>query len=266
MTGNDTQQYWDDRSTWVFDYRGECFYTMTPISYYYVRRTEVLQHLARVLASRPAPARVLDYGCGDGVYLHYLAQRHAAAYFGCDISRGFITRAAQRCSAQATLAVMTPGCIPFSGSFDLVYCVAVLAHITDETLLANALRDMRAHLAPTGMVVLCEATAWWRRTGRTWTRRTTADYARLLYQCGLRVCDQHRFAYPLFFWYEHTLLPLLAYLCFRGTREQRMLAANRCRRLTMLNDGIMRVARHVRVPWLTPTHTTIITATPLLQP
>lgn len=252
--------YWDVRSAAAFEYRGERFYTITPVTCYCERRRRIMDALQRLLATLPPQTRILDYGCGDGAYLRMLARSASAALFGCDICAGFVARARDACGGSATVALMQPGRIPFETTFDCIYSVAVLAHILDDAALCSALRDVRAHLSPQGVFFMAEATAWWRRTGKTWTRRTPADYTRLLRQCGLRVVARHTWGLPLFFYYEHLVLAMVRTLAFRGTREERMLAMNRNRVVCRCNDAVMRLARHGDLPLLIPTHTTWLTA------
>ncbi len=258
MTG--TTHYWDTRSTAAYEYHGELFYTITPIAYYYERRRRIVEQLVRAITHLPHTARILDYGCGDGAYLRMLQHQRPASYFGCDISEGFINRAHDECSADVRLSVMQAAQIPFDTTFECIYCSAVLAHILDDNMLAAALRDLRAHLASGGVFYMAEATAWWRRNGPTWTRRTPSDYCRMITDAGFRVIARRTLAYPLFFYYDALLLPLVRVMAFRGTREERMLQVNRSAVMRACNGAIMSMARHLCVPWLTPTHTTLITA------
>lgn len=87
---------------------------------------------------RPGPgSRVLEVGCGTGIYLQALAQRAGCIAYGLDTSMGMLARARQH-----TGQAFRPGHVtwlqgkaerlPFSGStLDLVLSVDVVHHLTD---------------------------------------------------------------------------------------------------------------------------------------
>jgi 2-polyprenyl-3-methyl-5-hydroxy-6-metoxy-1,4-benzoquinol methylase len=77
--------------------------------------------------------RVLDYGCGDGVFAAALAL-HGARVVGYDISPAAISQAAH-------FQALTPGMEataiePAEGGFELVFCTEVLEHAEDDRAFA----------------------------------------------------------------------------------------------------------------------------------
>ena len=64
-------EYWDRRGELRVKYRGEWFYTITPLPYYFQRRALVLKLLKQAL-ERKNIQRICDYGCGDGYYAEHL--------------------------------------------------------------------------------------------------------------------------------------------------------------------------------------------------
>jgi len=59
---NSEANYWNSRGSNFFKYKGEYFYTITPIPHYYKRRKLLLNLIGERLRDKNA---VLDYGCGD---------------------------------------------------------------------------------------------------------------------------------------------------------------------------------------------------------
>jgi 2-polyprenyl-3-methyl-5-hydroxy-6-metoxy-1,4-benzoquinol methylase len=72
LAGNmtDSEYYWNMRADNSYKYKGECFYTLTPIPYYYSRRRILLKLLGREI-KKINKGKILDFGCGDGFYLKY---------------------------------------------------------------------------------------------------------------------------------------------------------------------------------------------------
>jgi len=82
--------------------------------------------------------RVLDYGCGDGIFALALA-RAGAEVVGYDISAAAIAQA-RRFADQAAAAAFTTE-EPPAGGFDLVFCTEVLEHVPDDHLFAARVLD-----------------------------------------------------------------------------------------------------------------------------
>jgi 2-polyprenyl-3-methyl-5-hydroxy-6-metoxy-1,4-benzoquinol methylase len=119
------------------------------------------EHVRRRLLSRKISAmldnlgttqqlRGLDLGCGHGWYAGELA-RHGFRMSGIDLSRGQVAQAQAYCQEQGVdveLSTYDGKHIPYDdASFDFVYCINVLHHVTaphdQEALLREALRVLR---------------------------------------------------------------------------------------------------------------------------
>ncbi len=114
----------------------------------------VVEHYAgkRVafLRSLVPSGKGLDVGCGTGV----LAERLAAAGLemtGCDPSAGMLAHV-----GEAVETVVASGTdLPFAdGSFDLVYCVAVMHHVAEAGAVRATLGEMVRVCRPGGRVVI----------------------------------------------------------------------------------------------------------------
>jgi 2-polyprenyl-3-methyl-5-hydroxy-6-metoxy-1,4-benzoquinol methylase len=121
--------------------------------------------LAQVLHARlPAPARLLDAGCGNGRFARALAQQGVAgAYTGLDGDERLLALAAAQNTdlpgltchfAQTDLA--QPGWIAAAGAapYDAVACLAVLHHFPGHDLRRRILTEMASLLAPGGLLAL----------------------------------------------------------------------------------------------------------------
>lgn len=89
--------------------------------------------------------RVLDAGCGNGLYLRALRERQTDAV-GCDLSLGMLRRV-----AHPTLVSANVTALPFlDGAFDVVFAAHLLDLVPDRR---PAVRELRRGLAPGGTCV-----------------------------------------------------------------------------------------------------------------
>jgi SAM-dependent methyltransferase len=108
--------------------------------------------------------RVLEVGCGPGIFLPLLANAvgEGGAVIGIDHAPEFVARARERVAGLGLGSVVTVEVadayrLPFAaGSFDAAHCERVLMHLADP---AAALREMARVVKPGGRVVAVE-TDW----------------------------------------------------------------------------------------------------------
>lgn len=116
-----------------------------PAPRYILRRDRLLRHLKNT-----APCRVLDIGCGPGVFLAELAARGFEAY-GVDRSEWALDLG-RRFSLAGRPVVLRQELDPeWVGTFDLLFSFEVIEHIEDDK---DALREWRPYLAPGGRMIL----------------------------------------------------------------------------------------------------------------
>jgi ubiquinone/menaquinone biosynthesis C-methylase UbiE len=98
------------------------------------------------------PARILDYGCGEGRYVRELmATFPSANVTGCDISDTAIG-IARRSIPEATFIAMDDETADLADeSFDLVISIEVLEHVQD---IAKSVRELSRLLRPGGRVLV----------------------------------------------------------------------------------------------------------------
>ena len=97
------------------------------------------------LAGLSAGTRVLDAGCGNGVYLRALRARRTRAV-GCDRSPGMLRAAAFPALVNADVVALPVR----DASFDIVLAPHMLYHVPDR---AQAIRELRRVLVPGGRLV-----------------------------------------------------------------------------------------------------------------
>jgi len=100
--------------------------------------------------------RLLDLGCGAGLFLGWLAPRMQAEYHGLDLSFNSL-KSIQAENSKLGLTVGDAELLPYQdASFDRVSCNGAAHHLLD---LRSALRELYRVLVPGGILVMYEPTA-----------------------------------------------------------------------------------------------------------
>jgi SAM-dependent methyltransferase len=118
--------------------------------------------LAHMLAGTPAPALILDVGCGDGFATGVAVQRNRAHRFvGLDWSAASLTLASRR-GLTLLRAELDTGLPVRSGSVDVVIMSEVIEHLVDTD---SAIEEARRVLKPGGSLLLStpNLAAWYNR-------------------------------------------------------------------------------------------------------
>jgi len=111
--------------------------------------------VAEALDLKPG-IRLLDLGCGAGLFLGWLAQYRQAEYYGIDLSLNS-AQSARQLSSRLNIAVGDAEILPYKdGSFDRISCNGAGHHLLD---LHSALCEVYRILAPGGILVMYEPTA-----------------------------------------------------------------------------------------------------------
>lgn len=155
----------------------------------------------------------MDFGCGDGFYSMYLSGLFKNfQFFGCDLSQEFINYASKKAQEKSMNCIFKQGesTIPFESKFDIIFCIAVLAHIPPEQL-KGIVKQFRQKSCKGAKVILFEQTALIAREGSTWARRTEGYYERLFDTNGFKLLRKELISFPFF-----TLASKYARLPFLG--------------------------------------------------
>ena len=121
---------------------------------YRVERARLVAERIISLAGSCAGGRVLDFGCGTGLLGFHFAGAAESIFFA-DTSAGMLEQVSQKARernlAKAyTLLLEDKG---LEGEYDLIVSLMALHHIPDHE---GAIRDLAVHLAPGGMLFLCD--------------------------------------------------------------------------------------------------------------
>src|SRR5690625_824439 len=113
---------------------------------YRVRRHVFLREASAL--SPAAATAVLDVGSGTGLYLDWWRTAGASALVGSDLTPAAVQQLSDHFSdLRIEQLDITAGAGPFTpGTFDLISCMDVLFHITDDDLYRQALANMASLL------------------------------------------------------------------------------------------------------------------------
>lgn len=138
----DNQRFWDGRAKGRNIYKGQEFYTITPLPYYFKRRKVMLEFAEQVVMDANS---IMDFGCGDGWYLNYFNKKakKEQKFKGLDISAEMVKKA-KKLNKNIDIYVSKDG-IKKNEKYDLVYSFATLAHIED-TLISDIFKNISSAL------------------------------------------------------------------------------------------------------------------------
>jgi len=192
------KKFWDSRAKKGTNYKGENFYTITPLPFYVKRRDlllkEVMPHIQNAVD-------VFDFGCGDGWYVNYFnkfrLKNKIKPVGGLDISHDMVKRA-KLINSESNIYHSISG-IKEEKYYDLIYSFAVLSHIKNEHL-KLVFSNIYSSLKNDGKFIIFEQVAPFQYGGAEYTRRTIEDYGDFAKQNGFKIeksillsFDCHRF-------------------------------------------------------------------------
>jgi len=229
------QQYWNERFEQSYKYKGEYFYTITPIPCYYRRRTILLNAMKPILSNESVKT-VCDYGCGDGYYLNYFSGLFPEKkYCGMDISDELL----KKCKATNPKAEFI-NCMEAISSvtkFDLVYSLSVFAHVLDDSIVLSIFSSISKIMNKDGLFILFEQTAPERYGGNEWVRRENQQYTRLAEEAGFSTLDYSVITFPAHRQFERKFAPVYKRLFVKGsTLTEKAINANRSKVFRILSS------------------------------
>lgn len=137
------QEWWNGASGALLINQGKSFYS------------KLTERIARHSDRSLGESRVLDFGCGWGRLIRYLARDVApGSLYGCDPIEEILD-VCRKSGVPATLAhsELLPTRLPFDEKFDLAYAFSVFTHLS-EAAHESCLGALHGSLRPGGILVL----------------------------------------------------------------------------------------------------------------
>lgn len=187
----DPAQYWQQRLSASFDLRGVGYAALGPAFnavLYQVR----MATLSRALQATGGPLtgqRVLEIGCGTGIYTALCREQHVAAYTGVDLTEVSVSNLAGNYREFKFLrADVGAASFPVHEQFDTVLIADVLFHVVEPMHFERALQHAANCLRVDGRLIVSDV--WSRSSARVAEHvciRSRADYAEQLGRCRLQL-------------------------------------------------------------------------------
>ena len=217
----------NQRAKLGFRYKGEWHYTITPIPLYIKRRRLLLDLLKPFIHDAN---NICDFGCGDGYYLSHfnkltLGQKE---FTGIDISEEMIAIASYKIPGLNLFKAANgiPDNIA-NAPFNLIYSIAVFAHIDDDSLLNSIFESFKHNLLPGGKLIIFEQVAPVSYRGKSFIRRTIKDYEDLIIKYGFKVQNHTLISFDCHRYFERYLAKIYyKYFCKGNSDHEKRIHAN----------------------------------------
>lgn len=104
-------------------------------------------------------ANYLDYGCGHGHLIEYVAKNTHAQLYGCDVSEDSVNVTEARTKGLGTIkwkgaSIVRGNQLPYDNDFfDIITCVEVIEHLSDHVL-EVLMKEFSRILKPGGIIVM----------------------------------------------------------------------------------------------------------------
>ena len=108
---------------------------------------------ALAAAGLPDPRAILDFPCGSGRVLRFMAQRFPKAEItACELDRGPVEFCVRTFGARPAFSSLDLDEVSLDRKFDLIWCGSLVTHLDDEGIVA-LLKLFKRHLAAGGLMI-----------------------------------------------------------------------------------------------------------------
>jgi len=216
-------EHWDERGGKAVYYRKENFYTISPLPFYYKRRKALLRLLTPFVSNADL---ICDLGCGDGYYINYFSESDTTnqRYTGIDTSDVMLKKAIKKNPKHTFYKCINEICV--EDSFDLVFSLAVLAHINDKEI-SDIILTVYKKLKKNGKYIIFEQVAPYKYEGKNFIRRTIKEYLELGKRIGFEIEEITLISFNFHRQFERYIAKkYYKYFCKGTTEHEKRLHAN----------------------------------------
>jgi cyclopropane fatty-acyl-phospholipid synthase-like methyltransferase len=236
-------QNWDERAKWTTYYKGEYFYTLTPLPLYYKRRVLLIEHLSHYIKQSSS---ILDFGCGDGWYINYFREKYKSSNYiffeGLDVSLEMVSLAQKK--NEGINIYQSDNGINLSNRYSLIYSIAVFAHIESESL-TSLFNGIYMSLKKGGRFILFEQVAKVKYSGDSFIRREILEYITLLNSTGFSIEQTKLFDFASHRFFERRIAKYFYKYFSRGKDNiEKRLNANKSFVFRLLSNIFISIDRY----------------------
>jgi 2-polyprenyl-3-methyl-5-hydroxy-6-metoxy-1,4-benzoquinol methylase len=138
-------EYWNNRGRLGYKFKGEEFYTISPPHMYFDRRKWLCKAIKNFygVTFHSGATHLLDWGCGDGWWSMWFYKNFGSKVTCFDPSGTMLDRAKRRFQGYEHRNDLDPQIVftktlnTVGKNFDIVLCIAVLAHVPDLQVRRN---------------------------------------------------------------------------------------------------------------------------------
>ncbi|MFW6139797.1 MAG: class I SAM-dependent methyltransferase [Acidobacteriota bacterium] len=239
-----SHDYWDKRGRLSYTYKGERFYTITPLPYYLKRRERLLNRIEQIAENSQKEykrdLKVADFGSGDGYYGCWLAKKFPeSTVYGFDISKSMVDKAKKR-ALSLNISNTQFYCRDIAENkktkFDLLLILTVFQHFMDEKAINQKINQLNEIMKKDSKIILFEATAKKAIKENKLIMRPETFYIYSFQKNHFKLMEKEYISYPFFCMYQKVFLKTLKYF-LKGTETEKNIWINKNKLLRSINQA-----------------------------
>jgi len=236
-------EYWNKRGLLSYTYKGEKFYTITPLPYYLKRREQLLKKIDEVIKQiyhrNIHNFRIADFGSGDGYYCCWLAKRYPEfSIYGFDITKSMVDKAKKKADS-SNISNVRFFCKDMvqneNGKFDLLLILTVFQHFMDENIVKQKISQLYKVTAKNSRIILFEATAKKTTRENKLIMRPEHFYIKTFQNNHFKLSEKEYMSFPFFCMYQKVFLKTIKKI-LPGTKTEKSIWINKNKFFKRLNQ------------------------------